>query len=691
MKNLKVLLGLLAISILAIFATGFIMSYVGIEHGPLLIKIGIIFVIVNIVLYLFFLGFFVIKNFIALYTEKKQKVLGSKFRTQLVISFLGLILIPSAFLFILSNQLINSSIDKWFSLEVQQPFIDSMDIARNYYLREQESALDYAHLLAMNGGSPEMEGKPPVKEGKYMSRFVQQADESVLVKNALNGIPDTEIQTTGEGDIVRAAVPVQDKGEISGVIVVETVIPHQIVKKMAAIDKTYTEYNQIKTLQNPVRFLYFFMLTIATLLIIFLAIWVSLRIARGITIPIQSMAEVTEAVAGGNLDVRMNIQRDDEIGLLINSFNKMLEDLQQGKHSLEQAYTESDRRRLSMEAILENITTGVIFLERSGRIATMNNAACLMLNIDRNDFLGKSHKELLAKIKSDELNTLIKRLDNRNFNAAEREVHAYIDGRPVDLRVYITVLKDSRDNFIGILVVFDDLTEVITAQRALAWQEVARRITHEVKNPLTPIKLSTERVLKQWDKRSDDFDDVLRKSTSTIVRQVDSLINLVNEFSRFGKMPRVNLEPAQINAIMEEVAELYSNVKDIEIITTLGELPVVDLDREQVKRALINLIDNAVQSKTRRIWLETSYDQSMEIVKIAVADEGIGIEDEEKDKLFLPHFSTKKEGTGLGLAIVSSIISKHRGYIRVKDNEPRGSRFIIELPARSELSKEAAI
>jgi two-component system nitrogen regulation sensor histidine kinase NtrY len=690
MKNLKVLLGLLAISILAIFATGFIMSYVGIEHGPLLIKIGIIFVIVNIVLYLFFLGFFVIKNFIALYTEKKQKVLGSKFRTQLVISFLGLILIPSAFLFILSNQLINSSIDKWFSLEVQQPFIDSMDIARNYYLREQESALDYAHLLAMNGGSPEMEGKPPVKEGKYMSRFVQQADESVLVKNALNGIPDTEIQTTGEGDIVRAAVPVQDKGEISGVIVVETVIPHQIVKKMAAIDKTYTEYNQIKTLQNPVRFLYFFMLTIATLLIIFLAIWVSLRIARGITIPIQSMAEVTEAVAGGNLDVRMNIQRDDEIGLLINSFNKMLEDLQQGKHSLEQAYTESDRRRLSMEAILENITTGVIFLERSGRIATMNNAACLMLNIDRNDFLGKSHKELLAKIKSDELNTLIKRLDNRNFNAAEREVHAYIDGRPVDLRVYITVLKDSRDNFIGILVVFDDLTEVITAQRALAWQEVARRITHEVKNPLTPIKLSTERVLKQWDKRSDDFDDVLRKSTSTIVRQVDSLINLVNEFSRFGKMPRVNLEPAQINAIMEEVAELYSNVKDIEIITTLGELPVVDLDREQVKRALINLIDNAVQSKTRRIWLETSYDQSMEIVKIAVADEGI-IEDEEKDKLFLPHFSTKKEGTGLGLAIVSSIISKHRGYIRVKDNEPRGSRFIIELPARSELSKEAAI
>jgi two-component system nitrogen regulation sensor histidine kinase NtrY len=415
-------------------------------------------------------------------------------------------------------------------------------------------------------------------------------------------------------------------------------------------------------------------------LIIFLALWVSLRIAKGITVPIRSLAEATETVAQGDMNFRIDFKRDDEIGLLINSFNNMLDDLQKGKLSLEKAYTESDRRRLSMEAILENIKTGVIFLERSGRIATLNNAACSMLNMEKTYFLGKSHREILAKIKSDELDAMVKRLDDKSFKAANREIHAYIGGRPVDFRVYLTVLKSSKGSVIGFLVVFDDLTEVIKAQRALAWQEVAKRITHEIKNPLTPIKLSTERVLKKWDEKASDFGEVLRKSTGTIVKQVDSLIGLVNEFSRFGKMPKINLEPANINSIIEEVLELYSNMKEIEISKSLEDLPEIDLDREQFKRALINLIDNAIQAKTKRIWFYTSYDPSLEIAKIEVVDEGIGIGDEEKDKLFLPHFSTRKEGTGLGLTIVNSIISKHRGYIRVKDNKPQGSRFIIELP-----------
>lgn len=304
-----------------------------------------------------------------------------------------------------------------------------------------------------------------------------------------------------------------------------------------------------------------------------------------------------------------------------------------------------------------------------------------MLNVERTDILGKSHRELLSKIRSDELDAMIERLDDESFKAGEREIHAYVEGKPLDLRVYITALKNSRGALIGFLVVFDDLTEVIKAQRALAWQEVAKRITHEIKNPLTPIKLATERVLKKWDEKSDDFGEVLRKSAGIIVKQVDSLIGLVNEFSRFGKMPKINLEPASINAIVEEVADLYGNLKEIEVLKSLQDMPEIDLDREQLKRALINLIDNAIQAETRRIWLHTFYDSSLEIVKIEVSDEGVGIGDEEKEKLFLPHFSTKKEGTGLGLTIVSSIISKHRGYIRIKDNVPRGSRFIIELPS----------
>jgi len=680
MKNLKILLGLFVLSILAVIITGGVLNYIGVEHGPLLIKIGITFVSVIVVLYLLTLIFFVIRNLFHLYAEKRQKVLGSKFRTKLVITFVSLTLIPSILLFILSNQLIDSSIDKWFSLEVQKPISDSMEIARAFYARERESVQDYADFFASNKNTIDISMTEKNKKNNFKVRFFKRPGESELVKNAFNGTADTEIVSKKNGDIVRAAAPVMDKGRISGVVLVEKTIPMDVVSRMESISKVYNEYNQIKIQQNPIRFLYFFMLTIATLLIIFLALWVSLRIAKSITVPIRSLAEATKTVAHGDLNFRIDFKRDDEIGLLIDSFNKMLDDLQQGKISLEQAYTESDRRRLSMEAILENINTGVIFFERSGRIATLNNAACSMLNLNRADIIGKSHRELLGKIKSDDLNSMIKKLEKRDFKAKEKEIHAYIDGRPIDLRVYITVLKDSKGNFIGILVVFDDLTEIITAQRALAWQEVAKRVAHEIKNPLTPIKLWTEKLMKKWPEKSGDFGDVFTRATKTIVREVDNLRILVDGFSKFGKMSKINLEPNNVNSIIEEIVEVYSALKGVKIITSLQDIPEIDVDREQLKRALVNLIDNAIQAKTENIWLSTSFDSSLEIIRIDVIDEGTGIKDEDKDRLFLPHFSTKKEGMGLGLAIVSTIVSKHRGYIRVRDNEPKGAHFVVELP-----------
>ncbi|MEK7307809.1 MAG: HAMP domain-containing protein, partial [Nitrospirota bacterium] len=348
----------------------------------------------------------------------------------------------------------------------------------------------------------------------------------------------------------------------------------------------HNDYSRIKSQQDPIRVLYFLMLTVATMLIIFLALWVSLRITKGITVPIRTLAEATKTVAHGDFNFRIDLQRDDEIGMLINSFNKMLDDLRDGKLSLEKAYSEADRGRLSMEAILENINTGVIFLERSGRIATINNAACSMLALDRIDILGKSHKEILEKIKSEDLGLMVKKLEDKDFKFAEKEIHAYIGGRPVDLRVYINVLKDAKGNFIGILVVFDDLTEIITAQRALAWQEVAKRITHEIKNPLTPIKLSAERLMKKWEEKADDFGEVLNRSAKTIVKEVDSLRGLVDEFSRFGKMPAINLEPYNIKSIIEEIIELYRNLKEIEIITSMQDTPDIDMDKDQIKRAL---------------------------------------------------------------------------------------------------------
>lgn len=679
MRNIRLLIGLFISSIATIIITGLVLDYIGIERGSLLIKIIFIFLAVNVALYLLLLIFSVIRNIFRIYAEKRQKRIGSRFRTKIIFAFVGLTLIPSALLFLLSTQLINNSIDAWFSIEVQKPIYDSMDIARIFYFQEEQNVRNYAELLASNRELLDT-SQSIIETKNFRSYLLKGADGTDIVMNAFDGATGTEIIPTEAGDIIRAVSPVKEGDRITGVVVVEKVIPSDVVSKMESIQKAHNEYNQIKMQQDPIRFFYFLMLTIATLLIVFLALWISLRIARSITVPIQSLAEATKTVAQGDLDFKIPLKRDDEIGMLIDSFNKMLTDLREGKRSLEQAYAESDRRRLSMEAILESINTGVIVFDRTGRIVTSNRAACAMLNMDHRNITGKSYKELLERLKSDELSSMVRRLGENGVGSVEKDVHLYIDGRPMDLRLYMTTLKDSTDNFIGTLVVFDNLTEIIMAQRALAWQEVAKRIAHEIKNPLTPIRLSAERLLKKWNEKADDFDDVLKRSTRTIVKEVNSLRLLVDEFSRFGKMPKMNLRLTNIRTVLEEVVELYHNVRKIEILTSIQETPHIEIDREQIKRALINLIDNAIQAKTEKLWINSYYNPSLDLIRIEVIDDGVGINEEDKDKLFFPYFSTKKDGTGLGLAIVNSIISKHRGYIRVQDNKPRGTQFIIELP-----------
>ncbi len=681
MKNLRILFGLFVISLLAIIITGGVLNYLGIEHGPLLIKIGSIFIIVNLILYLLFLIFFVFRNLFHLYSEKKRKAIGSKFRTKLVASFLGLVLIPSVILFFLSNQLINNSIDTWFSLEIQKPIYESMDIARTLYFKERRNAGNYARLLASSRNLRSRISRTQIMPESFNSYLLKKSDGSPLIDDAFRNNEGTEIESTEKGDVVRAASPVMEDGRITGVIVVETIIPKDIVDKMESIQDAFNEYVQIKVQQTPIRFVYFFILTIAALLIIFFALWISLRIAKGITVPIQSLAEATKTVALGNLDFRIHLKRDDEIGMLINSFNRMLDDLQEGKHSLEKAYRESDRRRLAMESILESINTGVIFFDRSGMIITLNNAACSLLGIEKSAIEGESYKVLLERLKSNDLISMVRHLSEKGFGAVEKEIHIYLNGRPMDLRVYTTIIKDAENRFVGTLAVFDNLTEIIMAQRALAWQEVAKRIAHEIKNPLTPIRLSAERLLKKWKERAPDLEDVIVSSTRTIVREVDSLRSLVDEFSRFGKMPKINLEPTGITAILDEIIELYGNVKGVKIVPSLSQdMPDIEIDRKQIKMALINLMDNAIHAKSQTIRLNAYMDTNMDLIRIEIIDDGSGIKETDKDRLFFPYFSTKKEGTGLGLAIVNSIISKHRGYIRVQDNAPRGTQFIMELP-----------
>jgi two-component system nitrogen regulation sensor histidine kinase NtrY len=395
----------------------------------------------------------------------------------------------------------------------------------------------------------------------------------------------------------------------------------------------------------------------------------------------------TEEVASGNLSVSLSSGRQDEMGLLIESFNRMVRELRDGESSLQKAYIESDRRRLLMQNIVDNIKSGVISLDAGGRVLAINQAACSILGLMEGEVLGRDYSVILENIKSEELHKMIKGIVLKTFKRLDRQVWATLRGGKALLKISITGLRSSSDEYLGMLVVVDDLTDFVKAQRALAWQEVARRMAHEIKNPLTPIKLSTERMLKKWHEGDEDFTKTFERSTQTIIREVDGLKRLVDEFSRLGKMPAIQKAPTDVKAVVEEVAALYRDSKGLSIgVEGPVDMPPADLDGAQFKRVLINLFDNAMEAMQDggSISVRISPDTGANRVFIDVQDTGPGIRDEVKERLFQPYFSTKKNGTGLGLAIADKIISEHDGQIRVRDNVPHGSVFTIELPIKEE-------
>jgi len=618
------------------------------------------------------LMFFVVKALTKLYLERKRRILGSRFKTKIVVVFVILTSIPSVLLFLGASGLVTNYIDRWFTPQFRQPIDSTLGIARTLYDTERKKTLEAARSIVSKGTIP-ME--------YTVSHLSEIPDNpSDVITEAFGGEEGTEVISGENGDIVRAAVPDSTGGRRSGVLIVESHIPRDITRNVEKIKSAYEDYVQLEAWKQPLKLNYQLFLGFFTLIVIFTALWVSLRVARGISEPIRMLAEATGEIASGNLDVDIALKRDDEIGLLINSFNHMVKELKEGKISLQEAYVESDRRRLFMENILENIQSGVISLDADGTILAMNTAACAILNVAAEHVMGKNYRELLSLLRSDSLQEMIRGIKLRTLG-----IWATIKGKRTMLRVSIMGLRNNASEYLGLLVVFDDLTNVIKAQKALAWQEVARRIAHEVKNPLTPIKLSTERMLKKWEQKDEDFPQVFERSMRTIIKEVDSLRNLVDEFSRFEKMPEINKSPTILAGIIDEVVNLYRDYKSFSIRVSLPEdMPLIDMDREQFKRVLINLFENAIQAMRSggNIEVTVHLNVSSNRVFIDVADNGPGIREEDKEKLFLPYFSTKKEGTGLGLAIANKIIREHRGHLRVRDNEPRGTVFTVEMPIK---------
>ncbi len=626
---------------------------------------------------LLFLVLYVGKILFGLIREVRHRTLGYRFKTKIMAFLLILTSIPAALLFLVASGLGSSYIDRLFTPDFRRPIEEAVEIASRHYEAERIKALEYAELARTGYVLP--------PEYMVIRMDKMPEDASVSIEAAFSGQRVAEIISTPEGDIVRAALPRGPASPGRGIIVVETFIPPSVTAGMEQIRTTYEDYLKLESWKAPLKLNYLLLLGFFTLIIIFSALWVSLRIASWITEPVRRLAGATEAVAAGNLSVSVESTRRDEMGMLVDSFNRMVTELREGKESLQRLYLESDRRRIAMENIVKSIHSGVLSIDASGRVLAINSAACRMLDVTEEDVLGKLYPAVLAGINSEELTNFVKSIDIKTFRSAEKEVSVNVGGRRMLLRVSIRGLRGALDHYLGLLVVVDDLTDVITAQRALAWQEVARRMAHEIKNPLTPIKLSAERMLKKWLSDDKDFSKVFEHSTKTIIREVDSLKTLVDEFSRLGKMPVANMEPTDVGEVVEEAASLYRDYRDLRInVLRTGEVPPTVLDREQFKRVMLNLFKNAVRAMDKRGTIEVTITPEADGGRlfIEVADEGPGINDEDKEKLFMPYFSTEKGGTGLGLAIADRIIAEHNGHIRVRDNTPRGSVFTIELPIK---------
>jgi two-component system nitrogen regulation sensor histidine kinase NtrY len=669
------------------------------------------FLLINVnVILLALLVFLVVRNLVKLVFERKRRILGSRLRVRLVLAFVALSLVPTLLLFVIAGGFVTRSFERWFDLQVENALQGSLEIGQTYYQNSANNALFYARQLSQrmtqeglfegqrlgalkdfvqnkqreyNLGTVELFSPDHrslvVAFNEQVPTGVTVKPESEFLNRALRGLEVTRTQAFGEGDIIRGGVPIYSTDRrVLGVVVVDYYVPKSITKRALQISRSYEQYKHLMFLKTPVKNSYILTLLLITLVIIFAATWCGLYLAKGITVPIQRLAEGTHEVAHGNWDYEIESGGDDEIGTLVSSFNQMTRDLKQINLELEQ-------RKRFVETLLANIAAGVIAVDPAGKITTWNKAAEEILGVNAADVLGKNQEEIFQAGQLQVMRDILEGVRNRE--SVEREIKIVLPERLLTVVGTAATLRDDEGKTVGVMVFLEDITQIQKVQRMEAWREVARRIAHEIKNPLTPIQLSAERLRKRYAKSLEGNGAILDKCTSTIIQQVDELKNLVNEFSQFARLPSAQLATNDLNEIVHEGLFLFKEGhNEIHFQFHSGNIPPLELDREQIKRVVINLLDNAVAAveESGEIKITTSLDAFREVVYLEVADNGSGVAPEVRQRIFEPYFSTKKNGTGLGLTIVSQIIEDHRGYIRVRPNEPQGTKFIIEFPVRTE-------
>ncbi len=711
------LLGIIIIFLIILFFAIEFFIGEGEEFPPTSVTTMLLSLLQIIVFLLFLILFFVLgRNLTKLYLERKRRVIGAHFKTKLVLFFIALSLIPTLLLFLFASDLISRNIEQWFKSPLDRIMDDTKNLADGFqanskeitfhYARQLRHAVDEQNLMAPENRKLFMDFIR-TKLAEYnldeIGVYIEEEEQFAylnsklplqhykglnpnIVERAKMGDLVNSIESMGKGEMIRRGIPFYSPGVGTVLVVAGKFLPQNYAQRINNINTYVERYQQLKAQKNPVKKFYLITLIFVTLLIIFAASWIGFHLAKAITVPIEKLAQATKKVSKGSLDVKVDDPASDEIGILIDSFNQMVTDLKESTHNIAQKTSELEARKQYIETILNNIATGVITLDAQGLITTINPSAREMLALPGGNLIGKSFKEILSSSVYKGVRKTIEQGIQNNSKLHDREININFGAQNRTLAINLSPLGQSGNSFSGLIVVLDNLTQLIKAQKIAAWQEVAQRLAHEIKNPLTPIQLSAERIKKKLEGRKRKQDEIINDGAKTIIREARTIKALVDEFSNFARLPNIQMEPANIHEILKKTISLFKDVfPGIEFNTRLSSnIPSsIQIDPEQMKRAFINILDNAVHAVNKKgeITVKTTFRKKDRKVKIEIADSGHGVPLNDKSKLFLPHFSTKKKGTGLGLTIVNKIISDHNGSIEVEDNQPNGAKFIIQLPA----------
>jgi len=653
------------------------------EYAPSSIEQTYLFWAVSTIIFLLTvaLGFMLFRTAVKLYIERQSNRESTGIKTKMVIGALALTFLPVFFMVLFSISVLNRNLEKWFSRPAMNVRLNLGEVSDAFEREARLRAEAQARWLAR---LPEIErylatGERPSavfdelcrENGLFDVHLVRGATR--LPVCALS--PETE--TAGKLFDVRLPLSAET------VLVLTAQMPVELAAKQEEIFRHIAEYDRLTASRKATRRTYLMLLGLITLFILFVATWIALFLARLIIVPVSALLKAAGQVRQGNLAYRVRVQATDEMATLVRAFNEMTRDLQANARELES-------RRRFIEAILENIPTGVVSIAADGTILTANRALSRILEAER---VGQARRidDLFPGEDGAEIRYLMNRA--RRIGVASQQFELSKNGKQLHLAVTVSALEERPGS--GFVVVIEDTTDLLLAQKAAAWREVARRVAHELKNPMTPITLSAERILRQVERAarcsgppSPELIASLRESVAIITQEIESVRNLVDEFAEFARFPAARRSPTSINEVIESALAVFTGRLDgIEVVKDLGaDLPLVVIDREQFKRVLVNLIDNSAEamsnSPIRRLYIG-SRAAGTETVELVVADTGCGVTQAEKEKLFLPYFSTKGRGTGLGLAIVSQILAEHGAQIRVEDNQPAGARFVIEIPVRA--------